>query len=265
MLIRIRCALTFLLPIALFGARLADAAVVPFTGTIQIELLQFVTSFSGAGYATIDDGDAHVSSIQFTSGAWQTTGLLIPITDPGAAPIGGVQFTVANGAGAFAENGGGTLVGAMPMLGAAKVCLFGACSASVANLEVPLQVVGVGGRVAATAAVNVTVEGAPWTTGTVVNFLPYTPFLTTRMGDRHGPASMPSSTAAPGGTIQLVTPYTVWTNLGVDQPSVFGFVTTTLHFVPEPTTLALLATGCTWLGLRARRRRLTSERTVDLG
>lgn len=243
----------------------AGAALVPFEGTIEIDLSGIVTSFAGAGIATIDDGDAHVSSIEFTSGSWQTSALVLAVTDPSSAPIRGIQITAANGAGAFAENGGGTLVGAMPMLGAAKVCLFGACGAAVANLTVPLHVIGVGGRVAATGLLNVTVEGAPWTTGTAVNFVPYTPFLSTRMGGRHGPASMTSSTAVPGGSIQLVTPYRVWTNLGVDQPSVFGFVTATLRFVPEPTTLGLLSGGCAWLGLRARRCRLTRRRSAELG
>jgi hypothetical protein len=33
----------------------------------------------------------------------------------------------------------------MPILGVAKVCVFGTCSAALANLSVPLSVVGVGG------------------------------------------------------------------------------------------------------------------------
>ena len=143
----------------------------------------------------------------------------------------------------------------MPMLGVAKVCIFGECDgAPVANLVVPLSVVGVGGRSVATGFVNLTVEGAPWTTGTAVNYLPYAPGITTRMGFARGPGGHASSTAAASGSIQLVTPFVVWTNIGADQPSIFGFVTATLHFVPEPAPLALLAGGCALLGGRARRR-----------
>jgi len=237
-------------------AQRAAAVTLPFTATVQIELLTLVTSFTGSGVATINGSGAgtHVASIDFGAGALATTGLVLDTTDPSAAPIKGIQVTVANGAGHLAETAMGTLRGVMPLLGVSKICLFAPCSGAIANVSVPLSVIGAGGRSFATGAVNVTVEGAPWTTGTVMNFLPFSPWTSMRTGFAKGPASLPSSTGAPGGSIQLVTPYVVWTNLGVDQPSVFGFVTTTLHFVPEPATLTLLAGGCLLLGLRARRR-----------
>ena len=237
-------------------AQRAAAVTLPFTATVQIELLSVVTSFTGSGVATVNGSGAgtHVASIDFAAGMLSTGGLVIDVTDPGAAPVRGIQVTVGNGAGHLAETAMGTLRGVMPLLGVAKICLFGTCDGAVANVSVPLSVIGVGGRGVATGPVNVTVEGAPWTTGTARNFLPFTPRTSMRTGFAKGPASLPSSTGAPGGSIQLVTPYVVWTNLGVDQPSVFGFVTTTLHFVPEPATLAMLAGGCIVLGVRARRR-----------
>jgi hypothetical protein len=203
---------------------------------------------SGAG--------GHVASLSMPAGVFATTGLAIDVTDPSVVPIRGLQITAANAAGAFAETAMGPLRGAMPINGVTKVCLFAACPIAVANVSVPLTVIGSGGRGVATAAVNVTVEGAPWTTGTAVIVTPFGPsFITTRMGFAHGPASMDGTTTAPGGSIQLVTPITVWTNLGVDQPSIFGFVTATLLIAPEPGTLLLAAGGCYLLGVHARRRR----------
>ena len=243
--------------IALPLAPAARASMLPFTGTIEIDLLGQLTTFAGEGVATINGSGpgAHVASLALTAGAFVTTGLAISLTSPAAFPVQGIQVTAANGAGAFAETAMGTLRGTMPILGVAKVCLFGTCAGGpVANVSVPLSVIGVGGMGVATGLANVTVQGAPWTTGTAVNSLPFTPYTETRMGFAHGPASHASSTAAPSGAIQLVTPIVVWTNLGVDQPSVFGFVTATLHFVPEPAPLALLAGGCALLGARARRR-----------
>lgn len=240
-----------------FAAPAADAVTVPFTGTFEIEIGSIVTSYYGAGVATVNGSGpgGHVSSLSLPAGVIATTALVTDVTDPFVAPIRGLQITAANGAGAFAETGMGTLRGAMPILGFAKVCLFGTCPNAVANVDVPLSVIGAGGRDVATAAVNLTVEGAPWTTGTATIMFPFTNFITTRMGFAHGPASMDGSTTAPGGSIQLVTPITVWTNLGVDQPSIFGFVTARLQFVPEPASLVLVLVGFGLLAAHARRRR----------
>jgi hypothetical protein len=49
----------------------------------------------------------------------------------------------------------------LSIFGVAKVCLFGPCKMNlVANLSVPISVVGQGGTVVVTGAVNLTVIGA---------------------------------------------------------------------------------------------------------
>jgi hypothetical protein len=94
----------------------------------------------------------------------------------------------------------------------------------------------------------VTVVGAPWTTATAaVGAL-------TQMGFARGPASLASSTAQASGEIQLVTPVLILNNLGA-ATTIPAFATLTLHFVPEPTTLALLGGGIAFLAGAGHARR----------
>jgi hypothetical protein len=133
----------------------------------------------------------------------------------------------------------------MPIQGIARVCLFGPCSAALANLSVPLSVVGAGGAAFVNAGVAVTVIGSPWTTGQA------TLGTLTVMGSAHGPASGTSSTAANSGTVLLVTPILISTSLTGVLPT-FGFLS--LHFVPEPGTLMLLGSAVAGLALFGRTR-----------
>ena len=101
--------------------------------------------------------------------------------------------------------------------------------------------------VTVSAIVNATAIGAPWTIGTAaIGSL-------TAMGFAHGPASLTSSTAGASGTVQIVTPVFVSTNIGSSAiVPVFGVMS--LHFVPEPGTMLLLAAGFSALALGGRRR-----------
>lgn len=238
----------------------AHAGVLPFTGTLQVEIGSVTVSWPGAGSAVVNGAAAlggPIAALSVPRGAFVVTGLTTPVTDPSVFPIAGLQVTASNATGDFAETAMGKVRGVMPIDGVSKVCLFSntGCSAALANVSVPLSVIGFGGQVAATGAVNLTVQGAPWTTGFTAIVPPFGSALT-RMGFAHGPASNTSSAATEGGSIQLVTPIVVWTNITIAQPSIFGFATMTLHFVPEPTTALLVGGGIALLtatGLRTRR------------
>jgi len=213
----------------------AQAIQLGFVGNLAIQVSALApVELPGAGNAIVNGsaGGGHVNSLHLPASAFQINGFVLPVTDPGAAPIKGLQVTAANNGGTFSNVPSGTLAGVMGIDGAVKVCLFGPCSAAVANLAVPLNVAGVGGSANVTGAVNLTVIGAPWTTGTV------SIGTITAMGGG-APAS---STGMASGTISLVTPVFVSTNIAPSAVvPTFAFIN--LHFVPEPGTLVLLGAG----------------------
>ena len=172
----------------LFAVGGAQAGSLPFTASLSIQIVglaPLVISGSGTAIANGSGGGAHINSLTLAGSTLATTGLVLPVTDPVAFPIGGIQLTAHNGAGTFSA-GGGTLGGVMPLAGFAKLCLFGPCSSPVANLSAPLSAVGVGGYQTIMGAVNLTVVGAPWTTGTA------SAGTITAMGGAHGPLSHPA-------------------------------------------------------------------------
>jgi hypothetical protein len=237
--------------LAVAGAPPARAGVQAFTGQLELQIAALdAIAISGSGFAFVEarpDDPNHLATMRLEASPFGVTGLVVPVTDPIAMPIQGVVATAHNGAGGFAENGG-SLGGILPVFGVAKVCLFGACDADpAANLSVPITVVGQGGSAVASGPVNLTVVGAPWTTGTVsIGSL-------TAKGFARGPQGQTSSTLQPSGSIRLVTPIFISTNLGASAVvPAFGFLT--LHFVPEPGTLVLVGGGLALL-LRAGARR----------
>jgi hypothetical protein len=73
----------------------------------------------------------------------------------------------------------------------------------------------------------------------------------TAMGFAHDPASGTTSTAQPSGALQLVTPLQVVAGPLLAKPLHANFGVLTIHFIPEPGMLVLLASGVAglaWLG-----------------
>jgi len=245
--------------IALGAAGQAHAVALGFTGALTIKLATLdPINVTGTGVATVNGANplGHLTGLQFPTSPFATAALLIPVTDPAASPIKGVILTAHNGAANFGAGGGGVGIGngtpankfggQMPIQGFAKVCLFGTCGSSLnaANLNIPLSVVGVGGFTQVVGAVNLTVIGAPWTTGTAAVG------TITAMGG----AAPASNTGAGSGTVQLVTPIFISTNIAGASAVVPAFGILSLHFVPEPGTLMLLGSGIAGLVAFGRSR-----------
>ncbi len=232
----------------------AQAVDLPFTGTLSLTVNTIINDVPASGTAGVAPrGTNHLLSMTVPASIAQTVSRVVPVTDPAAAPIGGLQQTVANGPGAFAETpASGPLTGIMSLVGVSKVCLFGPCSGAAANVTVPLSVVGQGGTTYASAFVNVTVTGAAWTTG-AVDFVLNPNMMTT--GSASGPGFQASSTAQSGGHVRLVSPVFISTNIPASAV-VPSFASFDITFAPEPGQLALLASAVgTLLALgRARRR-----------
>lgn len=229
----------------------AGAAALPFEATLSIHLSTLVfESQTLTGVATVNasGGGVALDSMVLPAG-FAATRASLPVTDPAAAPIEGAIVGVTNTAGTFARTPDGRLTGVMGFSGAFQVCLFGTCATAPANISVPLSVMGAGGTGYFTAAVNVTVTGAPWTTGTVS-----TPFGTTlATGFAHGPLSATGSTAQSGGALRLVTPLFLHTSIPAQAlPEFYGVME--IRFVPEPSDLLLLGAGLAALVVGAVRR-----------
>lgn len=228
----------------------ARAAEMPFRGTFDVLFGPFPVTLTveGAGVATLNANGAvgALTSLQLPSGAFHATALDFP----GTGAISQIRVTASNGPGSFTgltPGGGG---GVMPIRGLVKFCILATCDLATNVLTLPLDPIGAGGTARATGPLVITVEGMPWTKGTTT--ISTTFAVTVLQGFAHGPLSNTTSTAAPGGVLELVTPAVVHTNIaGLEELN--GFAALRVQFVPEPASAALLAAGLALLAIGARR------------
>jgi hypothetical protein len=279
--------------LALLIAGAANAAVLNWSGTLRVSLGDNPEGvLGGGGVATINGSSgvipAHLSTLRLASSRGHVTGAFTSIvTDPDTLANGvaalvytevqgrdGTFFGISGAAASTATAG----IGTQPAGGVVKVCLLSTVCTQFFSMilsqpttvnGVPgtgLKGVGVGGLITAGGygGIRVSLQGAPWTIKTVTvldQIDPTTPggprLLTTWVakGWAHAPLSTTTSTAQPGGIIQLVTPNQVSTNLALGSNDKLGsFVVMVIQFIPEPGLLLLLGSGVAGLAVLGRRR-----------
>ena len=262
-----------LLVVSMLVAVPAGAKTLDWYGTIDTEMWGGAgVPLYGSGVATVNDssGGNHLSTLRIAGGISGSG--VVPVTDP--LVTGQVKSVLGSNMRLLT----GTLSGisgapplakdTLPFAGYMRVCLFAAgCAANLPlNLTFPtvnggITGVGVGGllTLGGNGPIRISIQNAPWTLATVsgLNQTVKGGYITlSRVGFVHGPASgSNSSTAANSGVIQLITPQQV-TTFGVQGNSnkVANFSTLTLHFIPEPGLLLLIASGVVGLGLVGRSR-----------
>ena len=235
--------------IAMGVAGAAHAATLDFSGSLSLRISTLnPIPVPGSGTATVNGTGVagHLTSLAIPAGPFAVEKFVLPVTDPTAFPIAGVQVTAQNAGANFVGNGGAGFGGPMIINGQSKVCLFGSCSAAVQNLSVPLSVVGnspPNATAFVTGAVNLTVIGAPWTTGTALIGDPQAGGFS-----QMGGVAPASNTGAAGGQVTLVTPLFISTNIGASSVvPAFGILG--ISFAPEPGAIA--AIGAAFLTLVA--------------
>jgi CAAX prenyl protease-like protein len=261
---------------ALLAGGSALALVVDYRGELAIEPLHpaFPTArIEGVGVATVTgtSAGAALETLSLAGGLAGTD--IVPVTDPLVSNGGIVALRVSGrvGTGALRPFQPAASLstpqlsrGELAIRGGARLCMLVASCGM--GLDLPFTWrdaqgtvgLGVGGMVAIAplSTVRHTLLGAPWTPRTALLAIPtpsggeVTAFAS---GFAHGPLSFTGSTARPGGAVQLVTPLVVHGSEGVSPPS--GFARLTLHFVPEPRALFVLAPSIALLAAGARRRR----------
>ncbi|MDH3519284.1 MAG: hypothetical protein OEM49_02410 [Myxococcales bacterium] len=237
-------------------------------------------SVSGVGVANVaTNGSGHLTTLQlsrhFPGGILNG---VFPVTDPAVnATIPAVHITSLRinpqvQGGIFAPISGATGSGplltlaTMPLTGTIRLCILDAgCGAGAVTETLAATTssvytgVGIGGvftNAGPTYAIQYT--GQPWTLGTVTvsNRTPAGAITTqTAMGFARGALSGTSSTASPGGVVQLVTASQIHTTGIPGNNDISGQIhTLTLEFVPEPGLLLMLGCGALAMGLLGRRR-----------
>jgi len=226
------------------------AESLPFVSTFAVEGLGPQAPVATAtGTAAVNGAGplGHLSSVAVPSNLLSISTTITPTPNPTSPPpFSFLVVRMDNAAGSFSESATtAPLEGEMAVPGNIRVCILFGCGSF---FDVPLTSQGTrgvglsGGPIVRPGAVAVTVQGAPWTTGTVV--ITTTSGTVNGVGFAHGPASATSSTANPGGVVKLVTPVTITTKSLLSPPSVISLVASfEVEIIPEPAALTLLLPG----------------------
>jgi hypothetical protein len=244
---------------------------------------------TGGGVATLNASaggiPGHLSTLRLAESRGNLGGTETAlVTDPDVLPGGilALELEARLGTGTLAPISGGAAsttvltAAALPLRGTAKICLLSTqCTSFISLLltqpttlnGVPgedIEGVGVGGLLTAGGfwGVRISLQAAPWTIkrataidqietgGGGTTFISYV-----AAGFVHAPLSTTTSTAQPGGFLQLVTPNQISTNLpqGTRQ-KMASFVILVVHFIPEPGLPLMLGAGVLGLAVLGRRR-----------
>jgi hypothetical protein len=264
----------------------ALASVLNWEGTNTLLLGDFprTNDVRGGGVATINGTSSlgHLNSLRLVASRGQIRGTFTQIvTDPDTINngIAAIQYDqIAGGTGTVGPISGGvqsttTLTqNTISLSGTVRICLVTTDCADALVLELQQMTangatigVGIGGllTVGADSNVKISIQAAPWTVKTVTlsdqitttGEVNQTTVPVQLQGFAHNAASGTSSTAAPSGVVQLVTPSQVTTNLPLGSNKVIASGQTFfLHFIPEPGLLLLLGSGVAGLAVLGRHR-----------
>jgi hypothetical protein len=276
--------------IALGLASAVNAAPLNWEGSLSVDIADNppVLVFGG-GVATVNASagaiPAHLVTLRLAASRGNVAGTeTVFITDPDIAANGVAAIAVDAdlGTGVFAPVSGGVAStgaltrDALPMRGLAKICVLSTSCTSYVELAltepttvngVPgsgIRGIGIGGLLTAGGygGIRISLQAAPWTVKTATVFdqitttggqIVFTPWVAS--GWAHAPASTTSSSAQPGGVVQLVTPGQIETNLPLGtSDKMAGMVVLVVRFIPEPGLLLLLGSGIAGLGVLGHRR-----------
>jgi len=279
--------LTAAASIVVGAAGVANAAPLNWEGTVTVIIADNPrVSVEGGGVATVNASaggiPAHLATLRLSASRGNIAGTeTVLITDPETAANGVAAIVVDAdlGTGMLAPISGGAASttaltqNLLPMRGVAKICILSSSCTSYVELLLTepttlngtgIRGVGVGGLITAGGfgGIRVSLQAAPWTikvttvldqittTGGQIVFTPQTAF-----GWAHAPASTTSSSAQPGGVVQLIAPGQISTNLALGTSyKMGGLVILVLRFIPEPGLLLLLGSGVVGLAVLGRRR-----------
>jgi hypothetical protein len=286
--------------LALGAAGIANAAVLNWEGTSTTYLADYPDApLAGGGVATVNGSSggvpAHLGTLRLAASRGNIGGTFTQfVTDPESAGDGvaALIFTMMQArTGSIAPISGGVAStafpagGAMAVGGLVKVCILSTTCTQFVPLVLTgpttvngvtgsgIQGAGVGGLVTAGGygGIRISMQGAPWTikTGTVIDQITTTggARIYTKLaykGWAHAPVSTTSSTAQPGGVLQLVMPNQVTTNLALGSSAkMASAMVMVLRFVPEPGLLLLLGSGVAGLAMLGRGRIERRPRSPD--